>query len=378
MDRKKDIIVIDLLVKNGRTIDNQAIEIAIKKGKIVEVNEKLDCSAKETINLKTGTYISSGWIDDHVHGFEKMDLYYDYPDKIGVESGVTTIIDAGTTGSSSIEKFYPLAKEAKTNVFALLNISKWRIVEQDELADLKKVEPEEIKQALETYPDFIVGLKVRMSRTVIGENGLVPLKMAKEIQKDNGNLPLMIHIGSAPPQLNALFSLLDPGDIITHIFNGKDNGILEQENQTIKKFVLDHYNKGLLFDLGHGTDSFDFNVAEQAFKEGIKAHTISTDIYSRNRIDGPVFNFATTLEKLRLVGYSWSEIIDKATSKPAEVFSLVNKAKLEVGKDADLTIFNITDGNKTLVDSKGNKRQATELIHPLITIIGGDLYRNSL
>lgn len=370
--------MVDLLIKNGKTIDNHKIEIAITAGKIVNVDEVLDCSAEKIIDLKDESFLSAGWIDDHVHCFEKMELYYDYPDKIGVESGVTTVIDAGTTGAETIESFYTLANKAKTNVFALLNISKWGIVEQDELADLTRIDQESIEKVLEKLPDFIVGLKARMSKTVIGENGLIPLKMAKEIQTNNGNLPLMIHVGSAPPELDELFNLLDEGDIVTHCFNGKDNGILDKENQSIKPFAWNHYNKGLVFDIGHGTASFNFDVAEIAFNEGIKAQTISTDIYSRNRIDGPVFDFATTLEKLRVVGYTWSEIIDKVTAKPAEIFNLDSKGKLTIGNDADITIFNITDGQKTLVDSNGNKRQARELIHPLTTIVGGYVYENNL
>lgn len=370
--------MVDLLIKNGKTIEKQKIEIAIADGKIVEIAEELNCSSEKTIDLKDESYLSAGWIDDHVHGFEKMELYYDYPDIIGVDSGVTTIIDAGTTGASSIDSFYPLAKRAKTNVFALLNISRWGIVEQDELADLNKIDKKEVKKALENYPDFIIGLKARMSRTVIGENGLIPLKIAKEIQKENNDLPLMVHVGSAPPKLEEIFNLLDPGDIVTHCFNGKDNGIMDQSTEKIKRFAKDHYDRGLIFDIGHGTDSFNFKVAETALKEGIKAHTISTDIYSRNRMNGPVYDFATTLEKMRVIGYSWSEIIKKVTIKPAEVFSLENKGKLEVGKDADITIFNLTNSTRTLIDSNGNERKATELIEPLITIIGGECYKNDL
>jgi dihydroorotase len=97
--------------------------------------------------LDSDVFLSAGWIDDHVHCFEKMNLYYDYPDQIGVEKGVTTVIDAGTTGAENIHEFYTLAQEAKTNVLALVNISKWGIVEQDELADLSKVKEALVKSA---------------------------------------------------------------------------------------------------------------------------------------------------------------------------------------------------------------------------------------
>ena len=72
----------------------------------------------------------------------------------------------------------------------------------------------------------------------------------------------------------------------------------------------------------------------------MKAASISTDIYIRNRENGPVYDLATTMEKLRVVGYDWPEIIEKVTKAPAE-FPFNAKGTLEIGKDADLTIFTI-------------------------------------
>jgi dihydroorotase len=133
-----------------------------------------------------------------------MSLYYDYPDQIGVAKGVTTVIDAGTTGAENISiASTNYAQAAKTNVFALVNISKWGIVEQDELSrSFQNQSRLRSRKYLSEFPDFIVGLKARMSKTVIGDNGITPLKLAKNIQKEHPGLPLMVHIGSAPPRFN--------------------------------------------------------------------------------------------------------------------------------------------------------------------------------
>ncbi|WP_086350012.1 amidohydrolase/deacetylase family metallohydrolase [Candidatus Enterococcus clewellii] len=366
----------DLLIKNGKTIDGQPLEIALSDGKIAKTAAVIDDESKEILDLEGNAYISAGWIDDHVHCFEKMTLYYDYPDEIGVKKGVTSVIDAGTTGAENIHEFYDLAVQAKTNVYALANISKWGIVEQDELADLTKIREDLVKKVLTELPDFVIGIKARMSKTVIGENGITPLELAKKIQKDNNNVPLMVHIGSAPPELDEILAHMSKGDILTHCFNGKPNGILNQETGKIKDFAWAAFEKGVVFDIGHGTDSFNFNVAETALKEGMKAESISTDIYIRNRENGPVYDLATTMEKLRVVGYDWTEIIEKVTSVPANNFHLATKGRLEVGYDADLTIFTITDGSKTLTDSNGFTREAKELIQPVKTIIGGAVYDN--
>ncbi|WP_086445104.1 amidohydrolase/deacetylase family metallohydrolase [Candidatus Enterococcus lemimoniae] len=366
----------DLIIKNGKTIEGKPIEVAINAGKIVKISEKIEADSKERMELATDTYLSAGWIDDHVHCFEKMTLYYDFPDEIGVKKGVTTVIDAGTTGAENIHEFYDLAKQATTNVYALLNISKWGIVEQDELADLSKVKEELVYKALTELPDFVVGIKARMSKTVIGDNGITPLEMAKNIQKENNNLPLMVHVGSAPPELDEILAHMSKGDVLTHCFNGKPNGILNQETDKIKAFARTAYEKGIAFDIGHGTDSFNFHVAETAMEEGLKATSISTDIYIRNRENGPVHDLATTMEKLRVVGYDWTEIIKKVTEAPAENFHFDTKGHLKEGYDADITIFTIEKGQKTLTDSNGYTREAKELIKPVKTIIGGTVYDN--
>ena len=198
--------------------------------------------------------------------------------------------------------------------------------------------------------------------------------MAKKIQQENQNLPLMVHIGSAPPHLSEILDGLDRGDVLTHCFNGKANGIMDQQTKEIKPFVKKAIEKGIIFDIGHGTDSFNFEVAEKAYEQEVKADSISTDIYIKNRKNGPVYDLATTMEKLHLIGYTWPEIIEKVTVAPAENFQLRKKGKIEEGFDADFTIFEWRDQKKTVTDSNGNQRTITEQIRPVYTIIGGKKY----
>lgn len=366
--------MVELYIKNGKTVNGNKIEVTIQDGKIHEIAETLqDVDAEKVIDLAGESYVSAGWIDDHVHCFEKMTLYYDYPDEIGVSKGVTTVIDAGTTGAENIGEFYDLAKKADTNVYALVNISKWGIVEQDELADLKKIKEDLITNVLTKYPDFIVGIKARMSRTVVGNNDIIPLELAKKIQADNNHLPLMVHIGSAPPTLDKVLADMGKGDILTHCYNGKPNGILDSDGE-IKEFVWDAYRRGIIFDIGHGTDSFNFKVAEKAKSEGLICETISTDIYHHNREAGPVYDMATTIEKMLVLGYSLADVLPMITKNPAESFHLKNKGQLKAGFDGDITIFDVVSGEKTLTDSNGFTRQTTEQIKPVYTVVGGKVY----
>lgn len=363
----------DLIIKHARTVDGQSIEVAVTSGKIKKIANVIEAKAQNIVDAK-GQFISAGWIDAHVHCYEKMSLYYDYPDEVGIKNGVTTIVDAGSTGENNIREFYDIAKQAKTNVYALLNISKDGIVYQDELSDLSKVNATKNLARIQELPEFIVGIKARMSKSVIGENGVKPLILAKALQKE-ADLPLMVHIGTAPVALEELLTYLTPGDIVTHCFNGKDNGILDQSGH-IKDFAKKAYASGIHFDIGHGTESFNFQVAMQAKSENILADSISTDIYSRNRLDGPVYNLATTMEKLMYVGYSLAQVIERVTAAPAKALQLTHKGQLAVGYDADITIFEINERlSKALVDSNQRRVETAVTIQPSIAIVGGKVYR---
>ncbi len=364
--------MLDLIIKEGRTLTGEPLEVGIQSGKIVLISSVINEPSRSVISAKE-TIISAGWIDSHVHCYEKMDLYYDFPDEIGIKKGVTTVIDAGTAGEKNIGDFYQLAQQAKTNVFALMNISEDGIVHQDELADLSKINQEKNLARLAQFPKFIVGIKARMSKTVVGDNGILPLKLAKELQKKAKGIPLMVHIGSAPPTLDEVLSLLESGDIVTHCYNGKPNGIMDK-NEKVKPFVLDAYSRGILFDIGHGTDSFNFKVGKKSVQENFLCQTISTDIYHRNRENGPVFDLATTMEKALYLGISLENILKMVTENPAKNFHLTTKGVLEVGKDADLTLFKIKNKEKYLIDSNGNEAIVSKEIQPTMTIVGGKVY----
>lgn len=366
--------MVDLYIKNGLTARNKPIEVAISDGKIENVSSQLRVSeAKKVIDLQGKSYVSAGWIDDHVHCCELLDLYHDDPDVVGYLSGVTTVIDAGSTGADNIEGFYENTKKKKTNVYAMINVSKTGITGQDELGNMETIQPELIIKTVRKIQDFVVGLKVRESKSVVIKNDVKPLEEAKKIQKELNHIPIMVHIGSNPPLLSDVLKLMEKGDILTHPYNGKSNGIVD-ENKKIKEFVLKAYQRGVIFDVGHGTDSFNFEVAKIARDNDLIPKSISTDIYSRNRLNGPVKNMATTMEKMLLLGYTLPEVVRMITANPADNFHLRNKGYLWKGMDGDVTIFDIEKGEKELTDSNGNALTTNTLVKPRFAVISGESY----
>lgn len=362
----------DLLLRRARLVDDTVSDIALKDGKIAALGDVAGPALKN-IELGGEYYVSAGWIDSHVHCYPKSPIYHDQPDSVGIATGVTTVVDAGSTGADDIDDFYTLAREATTEVYALLNISRVGLIAQNELANMANIDADAVRQAVKRHPDFIVGLKARMSSSVVGENGITPLERAKTMQAQNGDLPLMVHIGNNPPDLDEIAERLTAGDIITHCYNGKPNRILTPQGE-LRASVTRAISRGVRLDVGHGTASLSFAVAKRAIGLGILPHTISSDIYCRNRISGPVYSLANVMSKFLAIGMSLPQVIECVTANAADGLRLKQKGRLQVGLDADLTLFTLKRQPTVLVDAENDSLQAEQLLVPLAAIRAGKGY----
>ncbi|ELY6331087.1 amidohydrolase/deacetylase family metallohydrolase [Cronobacter sakazakii] len=359
----------DLILRQARLVDDTLADIAIKDGKIAALGS-VTGEARATRDLNGEYYVSPGWIDLHVHCYPKSPIYHDEPDAVGVSTGVTTVVDAGSTGANDINDFYALTRGVATEVLALLNVSKVGLIAQNELADMANIDAAAAREAIARHPDFIVGLKARMSSSVVGENGIAPLERAKAIQQENGQLPLMVHIGNGPPPLDEIAARLSQGDIITHCFNGKPNRILTPQGQ-LRASISDALERGVRLDVGHGSASFSFEVARQAIALGILPHTISSDIYCRNRINGPVRSLAHVMSKFLAIGLSLPQVIDCVTLHAAQALRLAHKGRLTPGADADLTIFDLRRQPALFTDADEETLHGDYLLVPLAAVRAG-------
>lgn len=347
------------VIRNVKYITNENVDIIIKNG-IIHGITNAGTGEGDKIYDCSGMFISSGWIDLHVHAFSKLDPYGDLIDEVGIKQGVTTVVDAGSCGADQFAELMMKQEQSKTNLFAFLNISTVGLSRMDELSDLDLIDQQKIFQTINKYPNHIIGLKARMSKSVIGRKGLQPLRMARKIA-DKTSLPLMIHIGSSPPLIEEIILYLKRRDIITHYLNNKSNGIFD-ENNLPKQQVIKAIQDGILLDVGHGSASFSFSVAEMAKKHGIHFDTISTDIYRRNRLYGPVYNMETTLTKFLYLGYPLCKIIHAVTKTPAQFLNKPELGRIKIGDQANLTLFTVENKSIKLTDSEGNTRHAQQKI----------------
>ncbi|WP_239618131.1 amidohydrolase/deacetylase family metallohydrolase [Cohnella mopanensis] len=357
------------VLRNLKRVNGDAIDIIIEQGTIIEVAEA-GRGTGDRVTDCAGAYVSSGWIDMHVHAFPDFDPYGDEIDEIGVKQGVTTIVDAGSCGADRIADLAASRLRARTNVFAFLNISRLGLARIDELSNLDWIDADKVVQVAKQHRDFIVGLKARISRSVVRDSGIEPLRRARELSNQT-SLPLMVHIGSGPPDIEEVIPLLEKKDIITHYLNGKSNNLFDAEGNPLK-VLRDAIARGVHLDVGHGTASFSFRVAEAAKRHGIGLNTISTDIYRGNRLNGPVYSMAHVLSKFLYLGYPLEEVIAAVTTRAADWLGKPELGRIQAGDSANLTLFTVKHEQTALLDSEGEQRIADKTIETKGVVRNGE------
>lgn len=358
-----------LVLRHVKRVNEEPADIIVEEGRIAGVTGPGEGQGERVFDCE-GCYVSSGWIDLHVHAFPELDPYGDEIDEIGVKQGVTTIVDAGSCGADRIGELAASRTEAKTNLFAFLNISRIGLQRIDELSSLDWIDREKAVQAVNRHRDFIVGLKARISKSVVRDSGIEPLVLARKFSDETG-LPLMVHIGSGPPDIKEIVPLLRSRDVITHYLNGKKNNLFDEEGRPLQ-VLTDAIARGVHLDVGHGTASFSFQVAAAAKKHGIGLNTISTDLYRGNRLNGPVYSLANVLTKFLYLGYSLEEVIAAVTVRAAEWLRKPELGRIQTGGPANLTLFRVVDEPVELIDSEGDRRMAARRIEPKGVVVNGE------
>ena len=373
----------DLLIQGGKVLDpSQNLEavrdVAITGGRIARVEANIPAAqARQVINAR-GKIVTPGLIDIHTHVFPYVGPYGIEADPYCVRRGVTTVIDAGTSGAFTFPAFrrYNIERAA-TRIRALVHVVPIGMVagsmpNMGELEDLRYCVP---KLAVETAREnrgLIVGFKIRFSKQYTGANDYEGMKRAREAADETG-LPLMIHIGGSYSPLPKLLALMKKGDVVTHSFNSHPHGILDASGKLLPE-VIEARQRGVLFDVGHGAGSFSFDVYEKCQAQGFQPDTISSDLYSAN-LHGPVYDLVTTLSKFLLLGMSLREVIERATVSSARVFDFgAEIGTLPPGAEADVAVLDLREGKFTFTDSDGKTRDGNRKLEPVVTVRAGKVF----
>jgi dihydroorotase len=366
-----------LLLRGGRALrlggipDGQAVDLGIgADGRVLASGSRATAGEFDRVLDLSGAWISPAWIDLHVHCYYGGTWLSLRPDHIGPASGVGLVVDCGSAGEANFAGFREfIAQPAAFPILAFLNISSIGLVAANRVSELiadAVLNVPRTVACVEAHRDLIRGIKVRASHQVVREWGMAPVRVAKQVAAAVG-LPLVVHIGEAPPTLGEILDILEPGDVITHCFTGRlttSIGRHEAYLRRVQRMAAD----GLIIDVGHGQGSFNYATARLAISRGLLPTVISTDLHVGN-IWGPVWDLATTMSKMLTVGMAVEDVVERVTIAPARFLTLDRWGDAHAGAQARFTVFEVSDAGETLPDSDGAVEPVRRFFEPRFTVI---------
>jgi dihydroorotase len=368
----------DLLIRNGHVLDpgadlDQTLDIGIRHGRIAAIGPALDATSCPDIRDAAGTFVSPGLIDLHGHWYE-AGLYGINAD-IGLNYGVTTAVDAGTAGFANFPNFRRSGIEpSRTRILAFVHLSFMGLHAPfaEELLDMRYARPIETGMVIEQHRDVAVGVKVRIG-SMTGTQGDQALDLALQAARE-ARVPLMVHI-SAGANERCILERLRPGDILTHCFHGRGNGLRSGDTEGFIPQVQRARDHGVIFDIGHGCGSFSWETAQRGFEHHFWPDTISTDLHRYSVAEPWAVTMPNVMSKFLCLGMSLNDVIRKTTIAPAQAVDRSGElGSLKVGGVADLFQFRLREGSFEFRDADQRVRKGDRLIEPIMTVRSGKVY----
>ena len=369
----------DLLIKGGEVVDPGSgkfgqLDVAIKRNRVAAVDAHIPTESAAQVIDASGQYVTPGLVDLHTHVYHGVTFWGIDPDPVAARTGVTTWLDVGSAGAYNIMGLREFVRSrAQARIYALQHISSIGLTADSwEAWNLNYCNVDLFCKLLNQNRDWVLGVKVRIDSGTVGQNGLAPLKRAREAA-ERVALPLMVHIGDAGPTISGIgevLGLMRPGDILTHCFTGRDMRIIDDKGKLLDA-AKRAWESGVIMDIGHGAGSFSFETAEALMQHGYPPDVISSDLHQL-AILGPCFDLPTCLSKFLALGMSFRDAIERATIRPAKVMGLQDElGTLRPGAYADVALFRIERGEYPFYDIYMNPRIGRELIRNTLTILGG-------
>jgi dihydroorotase len=346
----------DLVLQGGRVIDpknnvDRVADVAIQGGRIAAIGEGLP--GTKNLDVK-GLIVTPGLIDIHVHLFATTGVKDAWagdnsvlPDGFSFRTGVTTMVDAGSSGWRNFETFrHTVIDRAKTRVLAFINIAGLGMM--TDLAEQGDFNPKEVARLAKKHPDVVVGVKSAHYQAPDWGSVDAALEAGRE-----ANIPVMVDFGYfhvERPFWRLVTERLRPGDIATHMFRGPVPYVDADGN--LMGYLRKARERGVKFDVGHGGGSFVFRNADAAVKAKFYPDSISTDLHTGS-MNGSMMDMPTTMSKLLAIGVPLVEVIRQSTVNPAMMIGEPELGHLSVGAPADIAVWQLLEGEFGFMDFAG-------------------------
>ena len=369
---------IDILIRNGHVIDprnniDSPMDVAIANGKILKVAPGIPSTNAKKVVDAGGMYVTPGLIDLHTHVFVGSNQGFAdgfscvSPDDITLKAGITTVVDAGTSGWRNFPVFKKqVIDRSTTRILVFLNIAGSGMTGFPSEEDINDMDSRMTSLVIQQYPEVIVGVKLGHFRG----SDWTPFDRALEASKI-ANVPLMIECHLPLYPLEEILNRMKPGDIYTHSYcTAVDRTCVLDEQGKLRPSVIDAQKKGVRFDVGHGGGMFHFDVAAPALKQGLIPNSFGSDLH-RFSMNSGMKNMLDIMSKFLNLGMSLQDIIFSATWNSANSIKRPDLGNLSEGSEADVTVVSIRKGNFGFIDTGGNKLAGDRRFEAELTIRTG-------
>ena len=360
----------DLVIKGGRVLDpsgriDRVGDVGISGGRIRTIETTIAAADAADVLDARGKIVTPGLIDIHVH-VNAPELT---PATL-LGDGVTSMVDGGSAGADNIDALVRIAQAAPNRVRIFLNIARTGVTTEGELKNTEAADVEAAKRAMAQHRDWIVGVKVRLSQNVVGERDLEALRRARQAA---GTLPVMLHVGQTFSPLPKILELLNPGDIVTHIYSPPPHTLLDESGKVLPD-VRAARARGVRFDVGNGrTAHITWPIVDAATRDGFWPDTISSDITGPGRTFR-VFDLATVVSKFVMLGMPLDQAIGCVTNQAARnITAFKDLGTLAIGAPADVAVFELREGDFEFVDNVDEKRAGHRKLVPSAVVMNGRL-----
>jgi len=370
----------DLLLQGGHVVDaknhiSEVRDVAIKDGRIAEVASHIDpAKAAKTVDV-SGLYVTPGLVDIHVHvyaGTGMRGAYSGdnsvYPDGFTFRSGVTSVVDAGSSGWRNFPDFKDrVIDRSQTRVMALLNIvGKGMGGEAKIEQDVTDMDPKATAEQAGRYRGTVVGVKSAHFR------GPEWTSVERAVEAGTlANIPVMVDFGEFRPERpyqDLVLKKLRPGDISTHMYLGAVPML--DDSGTVRPYLFEARKRGVIFDVGHGAGSFLFRQAVPAMRQGFMPDSISTDLHITSMNAG-MKNMLNVMSKFLNMGMPVDDVIGRSTWNPAREIKHEELGNLSVGSDADVAVLRLVPGDFGFVDVNGARFRGHQKLICELTVRNG-------
>ena len=373
----------DLLLKGGNVIDPSqdlrgALDIAVENGKIAKVAANIPAAEARRVVDIPGKTVTPGLIDLHTHVFDGVAANGVHPDIAGVHAGVTTVVDAGSSGCATFSAFpRHILPKCETEVIPLLHICQTGLATNPDIIAESSIDLESTLRVAREHRGLIKGIKARMVSPALEIFGMEMPRLAKRAARESG-VPLMVHIGDTtkrydPNVIRELLPLLEPGDIVTHLFTANPGGVLDTNGKLVPE-AKELADRGVWLDTAHGRMNFGFNVGRRVLDQGLTPHCISTDLTIPGRAN-TVHSMVEIMARFLGMGFTLEQVIAMSTVNPARAIGEANRlGSLAVGRQADISVLEVRGGRWVVYDTLRDSMKIDKTVVPVLTVKRGRVF----